>query len=168
MEYTLSVRYLNNSLILVHGCFINRGVAHDISSGCISVCTPCQCIRTGVSIKEGRYDRVLSDQTSTGLVSVLLLGNQCTADFYEEKTYFEMVICKCLQTSWHAWHWLHQEVLRQRILQESFWPRSLGGKWNVLILKEVSALWTDYIDCFTYMAKSTGAFPYLIFAFFHW
>ena len=120
-EYTLSLRYLNNTLILVHGCFINRGVAHGISSGCMSVCTSCQCIWTGVSIKEGRYDRVLSDQTSTGLVSVLLLSNQCTADFYEGKTYFEMVICKCLQTSSkHAWHCLHQEVLRQRILQESF------------------------------------------------
>ena len=83
----------------MHGCFITRGVAHDILSGCMSVCTLCQCIRTGVSIKEGRYDRVLSDQTPTGLVSVLLLSNQCTADFYEEEKYFEMVICKCLQKS---------------------------------------------------------------------
>ena len=85
LEYTLFVRYLNNTLILMHGCFINRGVAHDISSGCMSVCTSCQRIWTGVPIKEGRYDRVLSDHTSTGLVSVLLLSTQCTADFYEEK-----------------------------------------------------------------------------------
>ena len=37
-----------------------------------------------------------------------------------------------------------------------------------MILKKVSAsaLWTDHIDCFTYMAKGTGAFPYLKFSYF--
>ena len=53
-----------------------------------------------------------------------------------------------------------------------FDPDEFGGKGQSLmtqmILKKVTALWTDHIDCFTYMAKSTGAFPYLIFAFFHW
>ena len=144
LEYTLSARYLNNILILVHGCFIDRGVAHGILSGCMSVCTQCQCIRTGVSIKEGRYDRVLSDQTSTGLVSVLLLSNQCTADFYMEKN-----ILRWLSVSASKHPDTHGIVYIRRCCgkgyrRKVFDPDKIGGKGQSLmtqmILKKVTAL----------------------------
>ena len=61
---------------------------------------------------------------------------------------------------------------RKGYCRKVFDTDKFGGKVQSLmtqmLLKKVSALWTDHIDCFTYMAESTGAFPYLIFAFFHW
>ena len=144
LEYTLSGRYLSNNLILMHGCFMNRGVAHGILSESMSVCTPCQCIRTGVSIKEGRYDRVLCDQTSTGLVSVLLLSNQCTADFYMEKH-----ILRWLSVSASKHPDTHGIVYIRRCCgkgyrRKVFDPDKIGGKGQSLmtqmILKKVTAL----------------------------